>query len=86
MIIDEEFEELKIMTNDDIEQLKFKIRKGENLANAIKNDSTCREGFEAARKLIEYYENELSRYMRIAAVYEDFYIISSKIKAEPNKK
>ncbi len=51
------------MTDDEIEQLKIKIKKGEALANAIKNDSTCREGFEAARKLIEYYEEELGRYI-----------------------
>lgn len=57
-----------MIIDEEIEQLKIKIRKGEALANAIKNDSTCREGFEAARKLIEYYEEELERYMREFAV------------------
>lgn len=76
----------KMIIDEEIEQLKIKIKKGENFAKAIKNDSTCSEGFEAARKLIEYYGNELSRYMRIAAVYEDLLVLSNKIKAEANKK
>lgn len=47
------------MTDEEIMQLKIKIRKGENLANAIKNDSTCSEGFEAADSYIKYLEEEL---------------------------
>jgi hypothetical protein len=70
------------MTKEEIEELKQKIKDGWQMAH----DPMCSEGFEAAIELINYYEKELSRYMRIAAVYEDFYIISSKIKAEANKK
>lgn len=52
-----------MILDEESEQLKIKIRKGEDFAKAIKNDSTCSEGFEAARKLIEHYEEELERYM-----------------------
>lgn len=57
-----------MIIDEEIEQLKIIIKKGEDFANAIKNDSTCKEGFEAARKLIEYYEDELERYMLEFAV------------------
>lgn len=77
---EEEIENL--MTEDEIENLKYKIWEGANAAP----ERRCRDGFAAANKLIEYYENELSRQMRIAAVYEDLLVLSNKIKAEANKK
>lgn len=67
---------------EEIEELKQKIKDGWKMAN----EPIYSKGFEAAIKLIEYYENELSRYMRIAMVYDDFFILSSKIKTEANKK
>lgn len=70
------------MTEEEIENLKDKIWQGACAAP----DRRCRDGFTAANKLIEYYENELSRQMRIAAVYEDLLVLSNKIKAEANKK
>ena len=73
------------MTKEEIEKLKEVIKYEWKMAN-VANEPTCNKGFEAAIKLIEYYENQLAHYMRVAAVYEDLIVISSKIKAEANKK
>lgn len=48
------------MTKEDIEELKYKIWEGAIAAP----ERRTRVGFAAAKKLIEYYEKELSRYMR----------------------
>ena len=77
------------MTDEEIENLKDKIWEGACAAP----DRRCRDGFAAANKLIEYYENELSRYeienlkekVKIATVYEELLVLSNKIKAEANK-
>ena len=53
------------MTNDEIENLKDKIWEGACAAP----DRRCRDGFAAANNLIEYYEEELERYiMEFAAL------------------
>ena len=78
------------MTEEEIENLKDKIWEGVCAAP----DRRCRDGFSAANKLIEYYENELSRHeienlkekVKIATVYEELLVLSNKIKAEANKK
>lgn len=70
-----------IMTEDEIRNLKDKIWEGACAAP----DRRCRDGFAAANKLIEYYENELLHYMRIAAVYEELFIHINKIEAEANR-
>lgn len=48
-----------IMTEDEIKELKYKIWEGANAAP----ERRTRDGFAAANKLIEYYEEELERYM-----------------------
>ena len=69
------------MTDEGIKKLKDKIDDGAAMAH----DPMCSEGFEAARMLIEYYEIQLERCMRIVTIYEDLLVVSNKI-AEARKK